>query len=85
MAYRAGVSPTVAKVTGLEACDPHFVCDDCGAKRLVTKTAMFPLWFMKLGPKPPGWTRWLDQSTRCKPCSDDSRPGDERTPTETTP
>jgi len=56
MTYRAGISPTLALTMGWDACEPHIVCDGCGAVRGIgTKTSWVAQWFLNNRPAP-GWS-----------------------------
>jgi hypothetical protein len=69
MTYQCGFGSKV----GLTPREPRFVCDGCGATRLVdNKASVAPTWFLD-GRPPPGWrslrvhagsTRW-DLCKRC--------------------
>lgn len=80
MSYHAGVGGGMRRF-GLEPCEPHIVCDDCGRTRTVyaNKQSYQPgAWFLDGKKAPGGWTggRTKDGLRRedyCPECSEKRR------------
>lgn len=56
MTYQCGIGGGMARL-GFTPCEPHIICDGCGATRLVStqRTHGPAQWFFK-GKCPPGWS-----------------------------
>lgn len=45
MTYHCGIGPGMAQL-GLDPCEPHLVCDDCGLRLTIDRSRIAPAWLL---------------------------------------